>query len=460
MEENRNVGSPDGLSWESAAIFERKAAEKEIAQSRVPLKADHIDRIFAVVFLVVGYQFINMFTVYKYQRAFAYFTVFYVIAVLAYALIKKIRPAAESWFWLAMVLSLGIFYQFWTMMPLLQFFVWIIVTAYWTYSVGGHLLDNGKSSQWIICDLWNTLFLVPFCNFLCEVRVFFSGRRPQERKKKRERSSLARSVLLGIVIVIPMLLVIIPLLSRADEAFGKLFTAPFDWLFGHIVLSSETVWKLLFAAPVALYLYGLSYGMVSGRNTRRIDKKDMREVGESIRVFPNLAMGTAVGVISFLYVLFIALQSRYLFSAFLGIRPEEYTFSEYARKGFFELCTVAVVNLMILLFVNLFVKRSEVQSRMIRLCNVILSVLTLLLIATAMSKMVLYINAYGLTGKRILTMTFMTWLFLVFLAWIVYQWRKFALFRFCILLGAVMFALLCVLPVENGIQVWNLRNGK
>lgn len=457
MEENKNLGSPDGLSWESAAILEMEAVEKEITESRNPIKADWIDRIFAIVFFLVGYQFINLFTVYNYQRAFAGFTIFYVIAVLAYTFLKRICPAGESWFWMVMVLSLGICYQFWTIMPVLQFLVWIVFTAYWTYTVGGHLLDNGKSSQWILCDLWNTLFLVPFCNFLCEIRVLFVKAHPERKEEKRELDSSTKAILLGIVLVIPMLMIIVPLLSRADDAFGKLFTAQFTWLSDHIVLSPGTLCKLLFAIPVALYLYGLCYGMISGRNIQRIKKEGVREAGESMRMLPNLAMATAVSVISFLYVLFVALQSRYLFSAFLGIRPEEYTFAEYARKGFFELCTVAVVNLIILLFVNLFVKRSEVESRIIRFCNVVLSALTLLLIVTAMSKMLLYISAYGLTEKRILTMTFMTWLFLVFAAWIVYQWRRFALFRFCILSGAVLFALLCVLPVGKGITWWNLR---
>lgn len=112
---------------------------------------------------------------------------------------------------------------------------------------------------------------------------------------------------------------------------------------------------------------------------------------------------------------------------------------------------------MILLFVNLFVKESERKSRILRLCNVVLSALTLILIGTAMSKMLLYIGAYGLTEKRILTMTFMFWLLLVFAAWILYQWRSFSLFRFCILSGAILFALLCVLPVGRGITWWNLR---
>lgn len=457
MEENKKSGSPDGLSWESFAILEMQAADKEKKEAQNPIKADGIDRIFAVVFFIVGYQFINMFTVYHYESAFAWFTVFYVAAVLVYACLKKIHPAAESWFWLAVVCSVGICYQFWTIMPFLQFLAWIVFAAYWTYMVGGRLLDNGKSSQWILCDLWNTLFVVPFCNFGCEIRVLFAKIRPEEKEEKRELASSTKAILLGIVLVIPMLMIIVPLLSRADDAFGKLFTAPFTWLSDHIVMSPGTLCKLLFAIPVALYLYGLCFGMISGRNTQRIKKEGVREAGESMRMLPNLAMATAVSVISFLYVLFVALQSRYLFSAFLGIRPEEYTFAEYARKGFFELCTVAVVNLIILLFVNLFVKRREAESRIIRWCNVVLSALTLLLIVTAMSKMLLYIGAYGLTEKRILTMTFMTWLFLVFAAWIVYQWRRFALFRFCILSGAVLFALLCVLPVGKGITWWNLR---
>ena len=81
--------------------------------------------------------------------------------------------------------------------------------------------------------------------------------------------------------------------------------------------------------------------------------------------------------------------------------------------------------------------------------------LTLLLLATAAAKMALYIAAYGLTVKRVLASVFLVWMACVFVCVILRQFRTVALVRVAVFLGAVLFALLCVLPVGDGISTYN-----
>ena len=94
---------------------------------------------------------------------------------------------------------------------------------------------------------------------------------------------------------------------------------------------------------------------------------------------------------------------------------------------------------------------------MLRWLNVLLSVLTLLLILTAMSKMVLYIAAFGFTIKRVLTMVFMIWMSVVFTLVIVRQWRTFPMVRISVITGAVLYCMLCVLPVEYMMDSFNQK---
>ena len=75
---------------------------------------------------------------------------------------------------------------------------------------------------------------------------------------------------------------------------------------------------------------------------------------------------------------------------------------------------------------------------------------------TAIGKMFLYISAYGLTAYRILSLTFMLWLTIIFVGWIIRQWRTFPLARISILTGAVLYTLLCVLPVSSLCRYYNL----
>ena len=92
---------------------------------------------------------------------------------------------------------------------------------------------------------------------------------------------------------------------------------------------------------------------------------------------------------------------------------------------------------------------------MLRICNSVLSVLTLLLIATAASKMALYIQAYGLTVKRVFASVFLVWMAISFVLILIRQVRRFRLVSWMVFTGAVLYCALCVLPVEAGIDAYN-----
>ena len=95
--------------------------QKEGVQERLPQfcapifpKCDSIDRLFAVIYLLVGYAFIYACSSYTFEQNLALFTVFYGAVVLAYLWGKEIRPSKESWFWLGVMLSIGVPYAFWS----------------------------------------------------------------------------------------------------------------------------------------------------------------------------------------------------------------------------------------------------------------------------------------------------------------------------------------------------------
>lgn len=416
------------------------------------VEADRKDWLFAVIYLLMGYGFIRTFNSIAFARCLTVFTAAYAVTVYAYLWSKGKKPTKKSCFWMAVMLGIGIPYAFWSAMPVLQVFVLIFVAAYWTLSVSGKLLEKGQTSQWVVFDLWNAVAAVPFSNFLCQLCVIVKGIQHKEKEEKR-KGKIVQGIFLGILIAVPVLMVIIPLLSSADKGFARIMMSWTKYLTDHF---SFNLMQILLSLPVSAYLFGLIYGGIHERNTDRIDKEKIKEFGRECRIVPDVAIYTAEGIVSMVYFLFIFLQGTYLFSAFGGIRPAGFTYAEYARKGFFELCAVAAFNLVILLAAGMLSKTEKEKNPGLRFLNVLISVLTLLLIATAMSKMVMYIQVYGLTVKRILTVVFMLWMILVFIAEIIRQWKVFPMVRICVLTGAVLFVLLCVLPVEHWICYYNL----
>ncbi len=81
------------------------------------------------------------------------------------------------------------------------------------------------------------------------------------------------------------------------------------------------------------------------------------------------------------------------------------------------MATVCLINLGMVMAVLLMVRKKEGKEPLsARLFSLFLCVFSLLLIATAMSKMFLYIDSFGMTRLRILTSVFMVFLAVVFCA--------------------------------------------
>ena len=431
--------------------------QKEGVQERLPQfcapifpKCDSIDRLFAVIYLLVGYAFIYACSSYTFEQNLALFTVSYGAVVLAYLWGKEIRPSKESWFWLGVMLSIGVPYAFWSTVHLLQVPVLMAVAAYWTLSASGRLMKDGRTSQWVIFDGWNALVEVPFCNFICQVQVLFQ-KKDQETDGKKPVGG-AGGILLGLLIALPALAVILPLLSSADAGFQYLIENMGVSLGDHLLV---VLLRMFFAVPVSFYLFGLIFGGVHGKDTDRIQEEKLIKAAASVRRVPDTAICTALTVICLVYCLFIGLQGAYLFSAFGGRIPEDLTYSEYARRGFFELCRIGAWNLIIAGCAGGCSRSGRREHKGVGVLLVLLSVLTLLLLATAVSKMGMYISVYGLTVNRILPLVFMLWMGIAFFCMILRQWKDFPAVRCCILAGAVMFCLLCLFPIEDWTELYN-----
>ena len=106
---------------------------------------------------------------------------------------------------------------------------------------------------------------------------------------------------------------------------------------------------------------------------------------------------TFCGLLTALYAVFAIIQ---ILSPFLGkqMLPAGYSYSEYARQGFFQLLFVAAVNLVIVLVCN----RAFAESRVLRTILTIMCGCTYVMIGSSAVRMLMYIRAYHLTYLRVL----------------------------------------------------------
>ena len=199
--------------------------------------------------------------------------------------------------------------------------------------------------------------------------------------------------LIGVVVAIPVLVVVIPLLCSSDAAFQNLFKNLLENIGAYIG-------QIIFAVVITPFLFSYMFGK---RNNSTLST---RVDGKKARIFPISACISFLSVISVVYIVFIFSQLAYFFSAFKGILPDGYdlTASEYARKGFYEMFAVCVINILLVGLIFAFVKRKNIALKI--LCAFV-SLFSVLLIVIAMQKMRLNVATYGLSRNRLFVCVFL-----------------------------------------------------
>ncbi|WP_420128093.1 DUF4153 domain-containing protein [Longimicrobium sp.] len=224
------------------------------------------------------------------------------------------------------------------------------------------------------------------------------------------------SVLRGAALAVPLLLVFGSLLAAADERFSRLLggmTLDVPALMGHV----------LFALLVAWIAGGILRTMTLGGEQPgpRVNRPDALALG-------IVEVGMVIGLLNLLFLAFVIVQLPYFFgTADVVMRPGTTTFSEYARRGFFELVTVAGLVLPLLLMADWLLRRERPgHERVFRVLAGAQVALLFVIMGSALHRMRLYQGAYGLTELRLYTTAFMLWLGVVFgwFGWTVLRGRR------------------------------------
>ncbi len=213
-------------------------------------------------------------------------------------------------------------------------------------------------------------------------------------------------VMLGFLCAIPVLIIVVPLLIKSDDAFSGMMSSIFNGSGNGFI----TVLKAVFGVVISFFVISYGFSLKADRISPARESKH--------RSIDNICIISFLSAIAACYLLYLFSQLAYFFSAFKGFLPnQDITYSEYARKGFFEMCIIAVINLALVFLSLLLAKKQNGKVSVgIRVIATFIAVFTLMIIATAISKMVLYISEYGMTVLRITTSAFMLFLAIVFLS--------------------------------------------
>jgi uncharacterized protein DUF4153 len=243
---------------------------------------------------------------------------------------------------------------------------------------------------------------------------------------------------IGLLLAAPLLALFGQLFVSADATFAAFVSGiRVDWgtLTSHVFLTG------VFATLAAGTLRGAFLGTAG-----------VAALGERLERpgLPPATTATVLGALDLLFVLFVALQARWLFGGAALIQSTAgLTAAEYARRGFFELVTAAALVVPVLLVAEWATRREDgTQERSFRALALLLVLLVGVLLVSAVQRMLLYVQYFGLTELRLYTTAFMVWLggVFVWLAWTVLRGAR-ARFAFGALVQGT--AVLAALHVAN-----------
>ncbi|GAA4551082.1 DUF4153 domain-containing protein [Amycolatopsis samaneae] len=201
-----------------------------------------------------------------------------------------------------------------------------------------------------------------------------------------------------------LLAVFVPLLSSADATFAHLVSA----LVPDIDPPSALRWGLVFVAA-ALGLAGACYLLAAPPHPATD--------GRPARTANRLEWALPLGVLVLVFAVFVAVRLVVLFGGTdYVLRTEGLTSADYARGGFWQLCACTVLTLALVAAALRWAPNATAADRAWqRTLLGALSVLSLVLVVSALSRMWTYQQAYGFTVLRVLVEVCEVWLGVVFL---------------------------------------------
>ena len=305
-------------------------------------------------------------------------------------------------------------------MPYRSFFSWETFVSLWAHLVDGPL------------------------SFLDFPFLVMRGRGKEEKKSKS-----FWKIFLGIVCALPVVALLLWLFASADAVFRTGLQHLAQWF--------RIDWTHLFSDLLLGFLGGIFLSATLLYCRGALPKKP-NPVGCK-RFLDPLFVVPFLGLIDLSVLAFTFVQFAYLFGGEKGSLPGGYTYAEYARQGFFELAAALSFIFLISLFSMSFCKTERrCLSNAVRLELLLLNIGGGVVLCSAVKRMLLYVDVYGLSVKRGLTLWFMVTAGICFLFLAVRcLWRRFPLAKCVGIAITAMICLLSLFPMDGFIAQYNVN---
>ena len=226
------------------------------------------------------------------------------------------------------------------------------------------------------------------------------------RRRDGQGGGRVAAVLAGTAGSLGLLAVLLPVLADADALFAAVTWDFLTFFRDHFTTG---LWKLCLSLAATPFVFGFLYRL--GR-PEPLNKLPADRSGDRDGLGYALVLWSLCG----LYLLFLAVQLRGLAGGAAYLAEKGISYAEWARSGFFQMVGVTAMNLTVLMTALSVSRRAGRSWRVLRVLAALLVGESLVLLVSAAWRMTLYVSAYGLSFKRLLTYWGMAMMALFFLA--------------------------------------------
>ena len=267
-----------------------------------------------------------------------------------------------------------------------------LYAVYWVLCRSDRLAE-GETSHMMVWDGIVGFFVMPFKHFLLNAKTIFTVFRTGGCVKNKKSVPF---VLLASFAAAVLFFVALSYLMDADDNYNALMQD----IGGYLKIDIDYLFipKVIITVFASTYLYGLLGGCYRETKEQTYSRGEkVKGFVEALRKVPGSVWVVFIGFFSLFYAIFFIMQGHYLFDAFIMKLPQEFTYSQYARKGFGDMCGVMVVN-----FILFWLSTRTVPTldKPVKIASFVLNVESMFFALIAFLKIAMYINAYGFTPLR------------------------------------------------------------
>ncbi|MFA5075902.1 MAG: DUF4173 domain-containing protein [Patescibacteria group bacterium] len=251
--------------------------------------------------------------------------------------------------------------------------------------------------------------------WLAKITAPWKGIIKSQAGSKKEETT--KKIILAILISVPFIFIFGSLFIEADLLYREWVTSIFDFK-----LDERLIGEVFRDLLVLLFAGGIFYAFASQPRFKEDHAKNLAtetSAGDTLSK-DNLVTTVFLVILNLFFLTFIMAQMMFFFGGHEIITQRGITYAEYVHQGFFQLAFVTALVLLISYIIYRKKENHEVDRVVILILVFILQ--TMVIVASALKRLWLYQEVYGLTHLR-----FLVWHFIIYLALILITLAVFSL---------------------------------